>query len=398
MKNARLIRKEGIWDVVIDGGVVKRLARHAEESTGKEFDANGCLVTESFVIAHLHLDKVRTAERASADALTSYQGGRMDTRKSIELASKVKEGYRQEEILSRARRVVEEALQYGVTHMRAFADTDTRSELEAVKALIALREEFRGRLEIQVVAFPQEGVEADPGAEEYVEKAAELGADVVGGIPWLERGEAKQRRHIDKMFAIAKKYNLPVAMLVDDAGDPELKTLEMLAAKTIKENWAGKVAACHARAMQLYPDRYAKKVAALCAKARIGVVSSPHTGPLHARIDLLEAAGVTVALGQDDCSDAYYPYGRCDMLEVAFLSSHILRRMRARDTQGLYDMITVNPARIIGVSSFELDEGNQANLVVLGQKSVQEALTYHDRPRLVMSHGSVVGQRAQFDA
>jgi cytosine deaminase len=355
-------------------------------------DAQGCLVTESFVVAHLHLDKVRTVDRASVEALSSYQKGNMDTRKSVALASKIKESYSRSEIVSRAREVLEEALLNGVTHMRAFADTDTKSRLEAVRALLALREEFKSRVEIQVVAFPQEGIEADPGAEEYVERAVELGADVVGGIPWLERDERDQKRHIDKMFAIAKSYYRPIAMLVDDAGDQKLRTLEMLASKTIKEGWRGRVEACHARAMQLYTDRRAARIARFCRRAGVGVVSSPHTGPLHTRLDLLKRAGVTVALGQDDCADAYYPYGRCNMLEVAFLASHIIRMMSHIEIEELYDMITVEPAKIIGIKSFGLEVGMEANLVVLGQKTVREALAYHEKPRFVVSHGRVVGR------
>lgn len=349
-------------------------------------------MTEPFVVAHVHLDKVRTAGEAPPGALAAYQGGSMNTRRSIELASKIKARYREGEIISRARPVVDGALRYGVTSMRAFADTDTVSELKAVGALIALRKEFVGRLDIQVVAFPQEGIEADPGAEEYVEKAIEMGADVVGGIPWLERDEAKQRKHIDRMFAIARRHHKPIAMLVDDAGDPRLRTLEMLARKTVSEGMVGRVEACHARAMQLYPERYARKVAGLCARAGVGVVSSPHTGPLHARVDLLKNSGVTVALGQDDCSDAYYPYGRCNMLEVAFLAAHILRKMTPEDAAELYDMVTVNPARIIGANSSAVSEGNPASLVVLSERSLTEALAEHATPRLVLDHGAVVAQ------
>ena len=355
-------------------------------------DARGCLVTEPFVVAHVHLDKVMTASLLPSDALVAYQIGTMDTKKSIKLASKVKESYSTRGVLSRARPIVEGALRHGVTAMRAFADTDTVSGLSAVRALLALRSEYSGRMLIQVVAFPQEGIEADPGAEEYVERAVEIGADVVGGIPWIEEDEEKQRRHIDKMFNIAKRHNRPIAMLVDDAGDPSLRTLEMLASKTIEEEMAGRVQACHARAMQLYSEAYARRVAQLCKEARIGVVSSPHTGPLHARIDLLRKSGVTVALGQDDCSDAYYPFGRCNMLEVAFLASHILRKMSPADLDLLYDMITVDPARIIGLGARRIAEGNPADLVVLSEKHVTEALAVHGEPAAVVRGGSLVSK------
>ncbi len=126
------------------------------------------------------------------------------------------------------------------------------------------------------------------------------------------------------MFALAKKYNKDVSMLIDDAGDPTLKTLEMMAVKTIKEGWQGRVTAQHCRAMALYPEPYYRKIEYLLKQAKIGVVSDPQTGPLYARVKSLYKAGVSVALGQDDIADAYYPYGRNNMLEVAFLASPIL--------------------------------------------------------------------------
>ena len=384
-----------MWEIEFDKGRIKRVVRTEGHGHTGFVDAEGGLVTEPFVVAHVHLDKVMTASRLAPDALTAYQQGKMDTRKSIKLASKLKEGYSETEIVSRARPLVEGAMENGVAAMRAFADTDTMSELKAVKALMALRDEFVGRMTIQVVAFPQEGVEADPGAEEFVERAVEAGADVVGGIPWLEKDTEKQKRHIDKMFAVAKRHRRPIAMLVDDSGDPNLRTLEMLARKTIEERMVGRVQACHARAMQVYPERYAQTVARLCKNAGVGVVSSPHTGPLHARIDLLRKLGVTVALGQDDCSDAYYPFGRCNMLEVAFLAAHLLREMTTAEMDELYNMITINPAKIIGTNGGRIVRGQPADLVVLPESDVVSALATHGRPKLVVAGGnSVAGEMA----
>lgn len=389
ISNCRLRHRQGLWRIAIERGKISSIKKERGED-GATFNACGSLATESFVIAHIHLDKVLTADSAPGEALKAYQSAKMDSKKAIEVAARVKEGYKEEDIAARARIILNRAMVYGVTHMRAFADTDSLSGLEAVKALMKLRNEFKGKVAIQVVAFPQQGVQLDPGAEEYVEKAVEMGADVVGGIPWLEKTNAAQQRHIDRMFNIAIRHNRPVAMLVDDAPDRSLRTLEMLARTTAKAGWQGRVQACHARAMSVYSRRYATKVANLCAKAGIGVVLNPHTGPCHAPLDLLEDAGVKVALGQDDCSDAYYPYGRCNMLEVAFLSSHLLRMMLKDQMETLYDMVTTNPAEIIGLSGFGLREGNPANLVVLEEKTVCEALTFHTRPKLVLSHGSEV--------
>jgi cytosine deaminase len=388
VKNATLRGRTGLWSILVEDGRIGEISKNLKEGkTGIVLDAGGSLVTESFAIAHLHLDKVRTADRTPKDALYAYQRGNMDTRTSISLASALKRDYNRREIASRARGMLEEALQNGVTHLRAFADTGTRGKLEAVKALLELKDSFKGRVSLQIVAFPQEGIETDPGAEDYVEDAIKAGADVVGGIPWLETSTQRQQKHIDKMFSIAKRFDRPLAMLVDDEGDPKLRTLEMLARKTIHEGWQGKVQACHARAMGSYGGEHSRSVAQLCAKAGVGIVTSPHTGPISTRVDLLQKSGVVVALGQDDCSDAYYPYGRCNMLEVAFLASHLLRMMGPSEVAELYDMVTNNPAKIMNVPDFGLRQGATANLIVLRQKTLVEALAYQARPKLVISHG-----------
>jgi cytosine deaminase len=176
-------------------------------------------------------------------------------------------------------------------------------------------------------------------------------------------------------------------MLVDDAGDPGLRSLERMAVETLQRGWHGRSLAHHARAMSMYPTPYFQKVAALLKKAQMGVVSDPHTGPLHARVRELLAEDVLVCLGQDDISDAYYPFGRNNMLEVAFLASHLLWMTTAADMEILYDMVTTRPARAMNVADFGLKVGGAAHLVVLQEKSVLEALRSHEAPQAVVSHG-----------
>jgi cytosine deaminase len=237
------------------------------------------------------------------------------------------------------------------------------------------------------VAFPQDGVVRDPGAEDYVRQAMDMGADVVGGIPWIEYTDADAQKHIDRMFALAKRYNKGVSMLVDDAGDPGLRTLEKLILKTIEIGWEGRVTAQHARAMALYPEPYYRKIEALLKKARVGVVSDPQTGPLHARVRDLYNAGVGIALGQDDIADAYYPFGRNNMLEVAFLAAHLMWMITVPDMEILYDLITTRAAQAMGVKEFGLKEGNKADLVVLNAESVWEAIWSHEAPLHVIKGG-----------
>ncbi len=379
-------------EIAISNGKIARIG-HSVGKGDQEIDAGGGLVTESFVNAHLHMCKVYTLEMIGEDAMRAYQEGGMDKAMiAIELASKVKRKYKADWIYENAKRALLLGIKHGVLHYRAFVDTDTKGKLEGIKALLKLRDDFRDLVDLQVVAFPQDGVVRDPGSEALVRKAVELGADVVGGIPWIEYTEEDAQRHVDLMFDIAVEHNRDIAMLTDDAGDPGLRTTEMLVRRGIKEGWTGRVEICHARAMQLYPGPYFEKLVALLKRCDAGVVSDPHTGPLHARVFELLQHGVTVALGQDDIADAYYPYGQNSMLEVAFLASHLLWATTFHKMDVLYDMITVNPAKILRLSAYGLKEGSRADLVVLGARSVYEALTYQDPPRYVIRAGRVIAE------
>jgi cytosine deaminase len=392
IKNARTRSAPGtLLDIGIQGARVQKIDQGLGGEARQTIDAAGKLVTESFVNGHLHLCKVYTLAMVGDKALSSYTGGTMGAAMAaIEQAAAVKERYDERWIIENVRRALDLAIRFGNTHIRAFADTDTRARLEGVKALLRAREEFKGKVEIQVVAFPQDGVVRDPGAEDYVREAMELGADVVGGIPWIEYTDADAQEHIDRMFAIARHYDKDVSMLIDDAGDPGLRTLEMLAVKTLREGWEGRVTAQHARAMALYPEPYYRKIEALLKRAQIGIVSDPQTGPLHARVRDLYDAGIGIALGQDDIADAYYPFGRNNMLEVAFLAAHLMWMTTFQDMELLYDLITTRAAQALGIEGFELAEGNRANLVVLNAGSVWEAIWAHEAPLHVIKDGREV--------
>jgi len=237
------------------------------------------------------------------------------------------------------------------------------------------------------IYLPAGGSEGYIRGDREAKIADELGADVVGGIPWIEYTNEDAQSHIDAMFAIAKVYDKDISMLIDDAGDPGLRTLEMLAVKTLQEAWEGRVTAQHARAMALYPEPYYRKIEALLRKARIGVVSDPQTGPLYARVRSLYDAGVGIALGQDDIADAYYPFGRNNMLEVAFLAAHLMWMTTFQDMEILYDLITTRAADALGIREFALQEGNRAHLVVLNAESVWEAIWSHEAPLYVIKDG-----------
>ena len=391
IRNARL---RGHPDELMAIGVTgDRIARIGSGSFrgAQEIDADGNLVIESFVDAHLHMCKVYTLEGVGDEAVRAYTSGAMgSSMTAIELASAVKERYDESWIYPNARRALLEGLRHGVTHVQAFADTDVQARLHGVKALLRLRDEFSGIVDLRVVAFPQDGVVRDAGAADYVRVALELGADVVGGIPWIEYTDRDAGEHIAQMLDLAIEFDRDVAMLVDDAGDPSLRTTEMLAAAAIERGLQGRVVACHARAMGHYPEPYLRRLIGLAQRAGMRFVTDPHTGALHLPVFDLVRAKLPVALGQDDIADAYYPYGQHNLLEVAFIASHILGASGFTDMDVLLDMVTTRAADVLGMRDHRLREGSPADLVVLDGASTWEALRRHNPPPYVVRGGRVV--------
>ena len=391
----RRARLRGPADALAEIGIKDRriaaIAPRLDGAAATEIDARGNLVTESYVNPHLHLCKVWTLPMMEEAALQAYQGDGMGKALSgIELASKIKEKYAEPWIVENARRAVALAALHGNLHIRAFADVDSKARLEGVKALIRVRDEFRGIVDLQVVAFAQDGLVREPGAAELMHRAMALGADVVGGIPWIEFTNTDAAAHVRTCFDLAQEFGKDVSMLLDDAGDPDLRTLEMMAVEAIQRGWHGRALAHHCRAMSLYPMPYVQRLARVLRTAGVAVVTDPHTGPLHARVKELLAENVRVCLGQDDISDAYYPFGRNNMLEVAFLASHLLWMMTRQDVAKLYDMITMDAAKAINLDGFGLSVGAPASLVVLDQPDEVEALRYHCPPAYVISNGKLV--------
>ena len=359
----------------------------------KVLDADGALVSPSFVNAHMHLDKVYTLDLLGDRAVEAYTSGSMGgAMSSIEMASAVKRSYDESTIEANARRCVLSGLQHGVRHVLAFADVDTAAGLRGVRPLLKLREEFRGVIDLQVVAFPQDGLLRDPGAEELVREAVELGADVVGGIPWIEYTDAESREHVRRLCELAAHTGRRVAMLVDDAGDPALRTTEMLASEMIRLGMHQRGIANHARALSVYPAPSLLRVARLARAAGLGFVSSPHTGPLHLPLFDLLAEGVPVALGQDDCEDAYYPFGRQNMLEIVFLAAHLLGASVGSRLDALLDAVTTTAARVMGIEGHGIEVGCRADLVVLDGTTVREVVARHSPPRYVIANGRIVAE------
>jgi cytosine/creatinine deaminase len=387
---ATLRGRPGSWQIGIDDGRITAVTQERLIGHG-EIDAAGGLVTESLVNAHLHLDKVHTLDRAGDAALTAYtREGMGSALRAIELASAVKAEYDRSWIEPNARRAVMEAVRYGVRHVLAFADVDTKARLEGVIPLLALREEFRDVVDLQVVAFPQDGLLRDPGAEELVREAVDLGADVVGGIPWIEDTDAEAREHVRRVCALAAAHGRRVAMLVDDAGDPDLRTTEMLAQAMLEHGLVERGIANHARAVGRYARPSLERLARVAKRAGLGFVSDPHTGPLHLPVRELTEMGLSVALGQDDIEDAFYPFGRHNMVEIAFLAAHALEAVDTAGIDLVYDAVTTTAATVLGVTGHRLEVGGNADLVVHHEPTLRSVLAQHEAPAYVVASGRLV--------
>ncbi len=389
IRNASIAGRGCCFDIGVSNGLIESVGRGLRGET--EIDAGMGLVTPPFANPHLHLCKVYTFPLIGDGVVRAYQsGGMAESMEAIEKASRVKESLTEELILRNAEKAVRKAVMHGTLYIRGFADVDPVIGLKGVEALLELRRRYRGVVDIQVVAFPQDGIVRTPGTEELLWKAAEMGVDVVGGIPWIEHSVEDMRRHISIVFDIAAEHGLPVAMLTDDTGDPLLETTAMLAEEALRRKMVGRATACHARALAVKPKPYILRIAGLLRRAGVSLVTDPHTGPLHLPFRDMIKLGVNVALGQDDICDAYYPYGRNNMLEVAFLASHIAWAMTYSDMEMLLDMITWRAAKAMNIEEPRIEEGRPADLLVHAARNIHELIWRHEPPRYVVRHGRII--------
>jgi cytosine deaminase len=271
--------------------------------------------------------------------------------------------------------------------------------------LLRAREQFKQYAQIEVVAFPQEGIVRDPGAAELMDEAIEEGCDIVGGLPWYEYSDDEARQHIDICFGLAKRHDLDIHMLVDDTDDANSRSLEYLALKTMREDFQGRVTASHCGAMAGYNDVYAAKVIDMVATAGITISANTHINLVCsarldrepkrrgiARVKELLARGVNVITSQDDVNDPYYPFGKPDPLECALMMAHVAQLTLPHELEQVMDMITVNSARAARVSDYGIAPGCRADLVVIDAPSVHEALRMQPLRRHVIKDGREVAR------
>lgn len=405
VRNARVRHSDRLVDIGIAEGRIRRIEPRLAAGAAHEIDAEGNLTTPSFVEPHIHLDKVLTAERARENPTNAFE-------ESLAIMREVKKTYTVEDVAERAIRVVHWLVGYGVTFVRSYVDVDSIVGLVAVDGVLRARERCRRLARIEVIAFPQEGIFTDPGTDDLLVQAIERGADVVGGMPHAEILGADSERHTDLVFALAKRFDRDVQMHVDETDDPGSTTLHYYAVKALREGWVGRVTACHTTALAAYNDTYAAKVIALVAQAGMNMVVLPAKlmrGGIRdkeprrrgiTRVRELLAAGVNVAYGQDVIMDGFIPvFGTGDPLQVGFLLAFAAQFHTRQHIETLYDMATLNGARLMRLPDYGLQEGSRADLVVIAAPSVHEA--YRTQPprlavihdgRVVARNGRIVGQ------
>jgi cytosine deaminase len=391
VRNARRRDAQGLVDLGVAGDRIARIAPTLAARAPVEIDAGGNLVTPSFVEPHIHLDKALTAERAPENASNVFE-------RSIEIMREVKRGYTVDDVATRATRVLHWLVAAGVTFVRSYVDVDTIVGLTALEGVRRARERCRHLAHVELIAFPQEGILTDPGTADLLREALEAGADVVGGMPYAEMTAADSERHIDHVFALARRLDRDIQMHVDETDDPGATTLHAYAVKAIREGWEGRVTADHVTALAAYDPSYAAKVIGLVARARMSVVTLPTKlmrGGVRdreprrrglTRVQELLAAGVNVAYGQDVVMDGFLPvFGTGDPLQVGFLLAFAAQFHTRASIETLYDMATVNGARVMRLRDYGLAEGARADFVVLATPSVQEAYRTQ-APRLAVVH------------
>ncbi len=398
VRNARLRGQDQLVDIGIDNGKIAAVGPKRAGKAQQEIDAAGSLVLPGLFNLHFHSDKCLLGE-----VMRPNQSGTLP--EAIEITNDFKRKYDPKEVAARTLRALETGVKNGTTFFRLFADVGTIGRLEGARGLLLAREQSQQYARIQVVAFPQEGIVRDPGAAELMEEAIKEGCDVVGGLPWYEYTDEEARQHIDICFDIAKRHDLDIHMLVDDTDDPNSRSLEYLALKTMREGFHGRVTASHCGAMAGYNDVYAAKVIDMVATAGITISVNAHINLVCsarldrepkrrgiARVKELLARGVNVVTSQDDVNDPYYPFGKPDPLECALMMAHVAQLTLPHELEQVMDMITVNSARAARVSDYGIAPGCRADLVVVDAPSVHEALRLAPARKHVIKDGREVAR------
>jgi cytosine/creatinine deaminase len=390
-------RGDGPVDIGVEGArivaVEPQLAAHARE----EIDADRSLVTPPFVDAHFHMDATLSYGLPRVNASGTLLEG-------IALWGELKPHLTQEALVERALQYCDWAVARGLLAVRTHVDVcDER--LLAVQALLEVRRRVAPYMDLQLVAFPQDGLLRSPRAFDNLKRAIDLGVDVVGGIPHFERTMADGAESVRLLCEFAAQKGLRVDMHCDESDDPHSRHIETLAAHTHRLGLHGRVAGSHLTSMHSMDNYYVSKLLPLMREAGVAAIANPlinitlqgraDTYPKRrgmTRVPEMLAAGIDVAFGHDCVMDPWYSLGSGDMLEVAHMGLHVAQMTGLDAMRACFDAVTFNAARILGLDGYGIEPGCVANCVVLDARDEVEAIRLRAARLAVVSRGKVVSR------
>ncbi len=395
LRNARIPGEAGTRSIgIADGRIV---APDGEGEAREEIDVAGALVTPALVEPHIHLDAVLTVGEPRPNVSGSLFEG-------IAIWAERVQSLTVADVKRRASEVLRWQLASGVLHVRSHVDV-CDPQLRALRALVELREELAGQLDLQLVAFPQQGIYSFDDGERLMREAVRLGADVVGGIPHFELTREYGERSVRFVAELAAEHGLRVDIHCDETDDEHSRFLEVLAAETIRLGLGGRVTASHTTAMHSYNAAYAYRLIRNLRRAGLHMVTNPLDNSVlqgrfdgypirrgHTRVKELIAAGVNVCIGHDSVMDPWYPLGYGDPLQAAFVLAHYGQMSGHQELRYLIEMITANPARALGLTEYGLNMGDRADLVVFAAPSESDAIRLVAPRRLVLREGRIVAR------
>jgi cytosine deaminase len=385
-----------VVDVAVEGERITAVGNDLPAGADA-FDCGGRLLLPAFIDTHVHLDKALIR-----DELREHDGTLAGAIGAVQVR---KRAYTVDDVRARARAVIESSVVRGTTRLRSHVDVDTIGRLVPLEGVLAAARDTAAIAEVEVIAFPQEGILRDPGASDLMRAALEAGAQVVGGMPHWELDEAAQLEHVRICFDLAERFDKPLDMHVDETDDGTVRTLEMVADEALRRGWQGRVTAGHVCSLAAADEEYAARVVDKCARAGMTIVSNPVTNLVIqgrgdrglirrglTRVAELRAAGVNICFGQDCVKDGFYPFGRGDMLEVALISAHAAHLATREEIGFALAAITENPARAWGLEDYGVRPGARADLILVDAPSWDEALRLQATRAKVWARGRLVAE------
>ena len=399
IKSVRLLDKDELVDIRIENGIFTEIKSDLEAKQDEEIiDGKGALASTPFVEPHVHLDTTLTAgEPEWNKSGTLFEG--------IERWAQRKEFLTKEDVKTRAKKAIEWQVANGIQYIRTHVDV-TDANLTALKAMVEVREEVKDYAAIQIVAFPQEGILSYPNGLELLEEALKIGADVIGAIPHFEFTREYGVESINKMFELAKKYDVLVDVHCDEIDDEQSRFLETVAARALESGLKNKVTVSHTTAMGSYNNAYTYKLFRLLKMSGINFVSNPLVNThLQGRFDTypkrrgvtrvkeLNEAGINVCFGHDDIFDPWYPMGTGNMLEVVNFGLHVCQMMGYDDINESLKFISTNSAKTLNLEDvYGIEVGKPGNLILLNAESGYDAVRRRAEVLYSIRNGRVIAK------